>query len=231
MRQFTITILCLACLSFILCCSKGGNSPSTSTDGSAQNQSPPPANLFKPKVFSGVQHMVFPIPKGHLPESSYFTYTQRDSLINEYWQKKGERSYALITNYDLTELFNSSTDTTKAIIKVSKIDDLVKVKIEWLVYDAKILEKVEEEQVYYYILDRPNFDKRYLTHDTNTPPDGMLYTVEGDKDTRAITARLGKKENNYYLLLNSTYVYFLNMHKATGSGHGGDAGIKIPPPK
>lgn len=225
MKLVKIIILVIAFIAINSRCKKSA-STNTNTSTSTQTLS---KGSFKPNVHSGVQHMVVPIPSNQLPLSSYFSPAQRDSLINNYWDYKGEKSYSTITVDDLTKLFNSTEDTTKILIKVSKIEDKTNVKIEWLAFDSTLFQKDELEQLHYFIFERQYYDE---THDIDHKvPAGIKFASEGDSITNAITARLGKDRNNYCIILNSTFVYFLNKQKGLGSSHGGDAGIKIPPPQ
>jgi hypothetical protein len=175
---------------------------------------------------------IFILMKGQtrVPKDSYVTTESRDSLINQYWDFAGEKKYFLITIDELEDLYKSSP-SGKVMIKVTNIDDKKRVKAEWLPYDKDLIQKsLTMTPNYYFVMEKRFFDD---TTPDPTKPGGMRYAFEINKPmempAKAICARLGRNKDQFYIMANATYIYFLTNTGGTGAPEPPGSGATFPP--
>lgn len=212
----------------------------TSTTPSETTTPPQPSQPAVNRVFEGGTWVIDP-NQTTLPKGTYLTPSQADSVIGNYWgtrvnSKAYERKYFLVTTDELNSLFAkaSTGDSSKAVFKVSKIDDPNAVSGEWMPYDKNAIEKIRADTANtdnYYIIDR----KFIFNKNSGDTPDGIARLKQGESvfvvetklvTSNAICARLAE-HNGKKIIFSSTFVHF--MRKSSISGEPPGSGMEIPP--
>jgi hypothetical protein len=230
-------------LGYVFFKSKGGGSAPTSTTTTTAPLPEP-----NPNVYTGGVMVVRKIGSfgGITPK-------QRTNMVAAYWGidttnlsqtdieiklNNIERHFP-ITDKALSNLFKESDGSQKVVIKVTDIDIPASVKASWLPWDANYKGIIKQNDgAYYFELDSALVYRQDPA--PNTPPDGIINAAQDSvkiqkyKDagmpvsTNALSARLAKIKDKYYLIVNSTYIYLLREHSGGGTEPPG-SGARIPP--
>ena len=186
--------------------------------------------LVEPIVYDdGAQFILTEHEASHYPEYLSASPEEKNQALSQYWNYETEKTIALSNFDELARLYDLSINKSKIMVKVSNIDTRDKVKIEWLPYKKDLIEKSVKTPNYYFVVDRKYFDGL----NSPTMPNGLKISVNYEKPTNSISARIGQKDNQYQLFINLHYDNSASVRENNildvRSNHGGDAGIKIPP--
>jgi hypothetical protein len=159
----------------------------------------------------------------------FTTDSEEHQIIRNYWgdDKDSTANSKVYKIEDVMKLFGSND---KIVIAVEGIPSK-ELKFTPHAYDdlKEELDKAEKNNIYYYVVDKASLD-REMPNEAN--PNGILHAkdVNGKPVTHFKTI-IGTNEIDkqtwYYLILDAIRI---DNGSLGPRGHGGDAGIKIPPP-
>jgi hypothetical protein len=163
-----------------------------------------------------------PVP----PVSKRFTVSQKETMVNNYWQDGEEKRAFIILHAWLRDLYDASA-IGEVALRVSNIENKDLVDAKWVSYpgdtDPTITNDLRQNpSVKYYVLKRKFYD--------DATPNGE-YRIGRSKNTDGISAQIGMKGTEFFVVFSAVKITYKKKSDG-GIGNGGSANAALlPPPK